>query len=634
MSKYCYSCMCKIKGGDIKECPICNKPLSRETPPHHLPAGTVLKNRYVVGYSIGEGGFGITYIGHDTILDMKVAIKEFYPAGFVDRSSVASNSVFESSSPEPQDFFEKGKERFLSEARILARFSGYNGIASVRDFFDDNNTAYMVMEYIDGITLSDHLKRNGIIPYQKAIQMLTPIMYALKEIHSQKIIHCDISLKNIMICKDGKVKLLDFGAAKMISGLSNRSTPIMLSSGFAPEEQYRANGEQGPWTDVYSLCAVLYRCITGIMPIESIKRLANDTLIPPLDLNCGIDAALNRVLMKGLAVHHEDRFSSIEQLMSALSCPLEQAESKTADTVQSDKAFDDDKTVFVPDQHEENSPDPKTDHAETHNTSQNKVKKYAPPNSAVSHGAAVKKKISRPLIAVLCSLAAVIIASAILFFFGFKVTICGESYWGGSTYLELSDKVVTTADIVEISRMPFLRSVSFSRCSLHNLSKDIEMSTIFRVNSLSFTNTGGGIDYLLYNLPHKEALQSLKIDSCGEWLSGNLFIDFQRMPRLKNLKLSYLSYIDVLSWESASQLESFADISAGVSTDYSKRLQYCENLKEVILNDCYVGNIDFIEKLPKLEYLDVSNSYVTNIDFIKTFEKASGIEIHTDEMLS
>ena len=627
MSGYCYSCMGRIKDSGAMKCPLCSKDLFREVPPHHLPAGTVLRNRYVVGYSIGEGGFGITYIGHDTILDMKVAIKEFYPTGYVNRVCTISNNVIEPASSELRDFFENGKERFLSEARVLARFSGYSGIVSVRDFFDDNNTVYMVMEYVDGMTLSDYLKEHGIIPCDEAVQMLTPVMHALKEIHLQKIIHCDINPRNIMICSDGKVKLLDFGAAKGLSGLSDRSAPILLCPGYASEEQYRRSGVQGPWTDVYSLCAVLYRCITGRVPVESVDRLANDTLVSPIDLNDDISLALNNALMKGLSVHHEDRIGSIEQLMSALSCQCEHPEDKTVCVLDQD----DEPPADTPAKEEKNNPESKTDEPE-HEPTIEAAEREA--DSVVPGETAVRKRINKPLTVGLCSFIVVLFGVAVFFFFGYRVNICGESVWGGSTVLELSDKDITTADIVEISKLPFLQSVSFNRCGLHNLSGDIAMSPDFKVSSLSFTNTGGGIDYILYNLPHKELLQTLKIESCGEWLSGSLKLDFKQLSGLQKLELSETSDVYAANWNTAKNLESFVSRGYNFSSYYSDLLRDCENLRTVTLNDCYVGNIGFIQKLTRLEYLNVNNSYVTNTDFLKTFERSSKIEIHTDGIWS
>lgn len=633
MSGYCYSCMNKLNDGSVRTCPICKRALFKETPPHHLPAGTVLKNRYVVGYSIGEGGFGITYIGHDTILDMKVAIKEFYPTGYVNRSCTVSKNVTESTAAELRDFFENGKERFLSEARVLARFSGYNGIAAVRDFFDDNNTAYLVMEYVDGITLSDYLKENGIIRSDKAIQMLTPVMYALKEIHSQNIIHCDINPKNIMICKDGNVKLLDFGAAKRISGAQNPNAPLLLCPGYSPVEQYRTNGVQGPWTDIYSLCAVLYKCITGKTPIEAVERLAGDALVPPSETDNDIGIVISNVLMKGLAVRHEDRFSNIEQLIDALSCRHERAAERTVCIMNRHAAdTDESRTVHVFKPLEESEPNHENKADEAEQKALDNDTEHQPINRNAPQKMQSKKRLSKPLMIALGSLGAIIAAAALFFFLGYKVTICGETFRGASTHLELVEKAVTTADIVELSKMPFLRSVSFDKCGLQNVSSEIAMSSGFRVRELSFRDSGGGIDYLIYNLPHKEALRTLKIESCGDWLSGSIYLNFEHLSGLRELKIAYLPAAYAANWEQVKHLESFTSFNVNFSSDYSDLLCNCEKLKTLTLSGCYVGDITFIEKLPKLKYLELTDSTISNADFLKTYDRAAEIEIHTDSV--
>ena len=149
--KYCSKCMNPIEETDV-ECPFCGTALNAEIPPHHLAPGTILNNKFMVGAALGEGGFGITYIGRDTKLDMKVAIKEYYPNGYVNRSNTISPAVNSSTSGERKDFFDTGRDRFLREAQILAKFSGSTGIVDVRDFFEENNTAYIVMEYLEGKT--------------------------------------------------------------------------------------------------------------------------------------------------------------------------------------------------------------------------------------------------------------------------------------------------------------------------------------------------------------------------------------------------------------------------------------------------------------------------------------------------
>ena len=302
--KYCSKCMNPIEETDV-ECPFCGTAVNAEIPSHHLAPGTILNNKFMVGAALGEGGFGITYIGRDTKLDMKVAIKEYYPNGYVNRSNTISPSVNSSTSGERKDFFDTGRDRFLREAQILAKFSGSTGIVDVRDFFEENNTAYIVMEYLDGQTLKDYLKNKGTLTPEQTIRLLMPVMESLKKVHTQGLIHRDISPDNIMLV-DGHVKLLDFGAARNVSATANKSLSVMLKPGYAPEEQYRSKGDQGPWTDVYALCATMYKCITGITPDDSTQRVFSDELKTPSALGISIDPVIEKALLKGLNVMQKD----------------------------------------------------------------------------------------------------------------------------------------------------------------------------------------------------------------------------------------------------------------------------------------------------------------------------------------
>ncbi len=313
---YCFLCM-ELHNDDGK-CDKCGSVNDNfKTEPHFLVPGTILNNRYLVGKAIGEGGFGITYIGRDLSLDIKVAIKEFYPSGYVNRSNTISLDVNCSQSEERREFFEKGRERFLKEARALAKFSNKPGIVNVRDFFEDNNTAYIVMEYVEGVTLKQYLGNVGKIPAKKALELLMPAIKSLRKIHANNLIHRDISPDNIMISGD-EVTLIDFGAAKNMSLNGTVSMSVMLKPGYAPEEQYRSKGKQGPWTDIYALCATLYKCITGITPDDATERLYSDDIKSPSELGAEIDEKTECAIMKGLSVFARDRYQNIDEFIAGL----------------------------------------------------------------------------------------------------------------------------------------------------------------------------------------------------------------------------------------------------------------------------------------------------------------------------
>ena len=335
----CYHCM--REKGDAAVCPHCHAQDDVVPQPHQISPGTVIGNRYTLGNVIGEGGFGITYIALENTLGITVAVKEYYPFGYCNRNATASNTV-SVTSDDKQEFFEKGRSRFLREAKTLARFQGDPGVVNVIDFLEENNTAYIVMEFLDGITLREYLKQYGTLAPEQAVGMLLPAMRALVKIHSAGVIHRDISPDNIMVLRDGTLKLMDFGAARDYDGTDNRSMSIMLKQGYAPAEQYRRNGEQGPWTDVYGMCATIYRAITGITPVDSIDRVYQDTLRTPSQCGVNISSAMENTLMYGLAVHKENRcpdmptlIGMFEQALRGDSVPIGGAvflhDSRTAD---------------------------------------------------------------------------------------------------------------------------------------------------------------------------------------------------------------------------------------------------------------------------------------------------------------
>lgn len=335
----CMFCMNEIDSGSDK-CPHCAQSQNVTTPAHRLMPQSVLSGRYIIGAAKGEGGFGITYIGKDTRLDRLVAIKEYYPSGLVNRNSNVSPDVIETEDENGKNAFFKGRDSFLTEAKTLAKFSGEMGIVHVLDFFIENNTAYIVMEYLDGMTLSNKLKADGTMTPEQALTVLMPVMISLEKVHKQGLIHRDISPSNIMILKN-TVKLIDFGAARQASRDGNRSMSLMLKPGYAPEEQYRSKGVQGPWTDVYALCATIYKCITGVTPDEANDRLHSDELKLPSQLGFSVDPRFEAALMKGLSVLQENRYQSIQELLADIS-PFALSGGKKGET-----AADDGKTAFT-----------------------------------------------------------------------------------------------------------------------------------------------------------------------------------------------------------------------------------------------------------------------------------------------
>ena len=313
----CINCM--REKADNGVCPFCGFDEAQYEPsPHHLPPRSILGGKCLIGRVLGEGGFGITYMGWDLNLDLKLAIKEYYPTGYVTRTGTSTNTVTPYRG-EKTEFFTSGRSRFINEAKTLAKFYTLPGIVSVRDFFLENGTAYIVMEFVEGETFKQRLARiGGKMPAAEVFDLMRPLLRSLAQMHASGLIHRDISPDNIMITPEGNVKLIDFGAARDYLDSGNRSLSVMLKPGYAPEEQYFARGQQGPWTDIYALCATIYRAITGITPPESVERLRNDELKAPSTLGVAISPAQEAALLRGLSVSQEDRWQTIPQLVGAL----------------------------------------------------------------------------------------------------------------------------------------------------------------------------------------------------------------------------------------------------------------------------------------------------------------------------
>lgn len=335
-TNYCLSCM-KPMQGDC--CPFCGCAQTTQAAVYHLKPGTVLNRRYLVGRALGEGGFGITYIGRDLTLGRRVALKEYYPNGFAVRNHTASDQVEVITSGSKA--FSAGLQRFLQEAQILAQFDGEPGVVDVCDFFNANETAYIVMEYLDGITLKKYIDQHGPMPPETLLGLMRPLIHALEKVHQQGLIHRDISPENIMLLKNGDLKLLDFGAAREV--INTKTLSVMLKPGYAPEEQYRSKGRQGPWTDVYALCATMYTCLTGVVPEDSLQRVFQDNLCAPSQLCPALTQRQERVLLKGLQIRGEERFASMDELESALydAEPVQQAAVSVS-------VGEDDRTIFMP----------------------------------------------------------------------------------------------------------------------------------------------------------------------------------------------------------------------------------------------------------------------------------------------
>lgn len=305
---------------------------------HCLRKGTRLIGRYTIERVLGQGGFGITYLGIDELHEKKVAIKEFFPQGIVTRNIEYEDAVTVTFVGE-KDNYNKGKEKFLKEARIMARFSKDEGIVKAQDFFEINNTAYIVMEYLEGITLKQYLRENERIEPEELLELFVPLIESLDEIHSQGLIHRDISPDNIMVLLGGKIKLMDFGAARDYTDFGEKSLSLILKPGYAPPEQYQTHGVQGPWTDIYALCATMYKCLTGENPPDAIERVMDDNLKEISEFGIPVSKQMEETIIKGMSISARNRYQNIEEFcedlyaLSEETLTLEEEESKVEETL-------------------------------------------------------------------------------------------------------------------------------------------------------------------------------------------------------------------------------------------------------------------------------------------------------------
>ena len=318
----CYGCFEELNQ-ELHVCPHCGYVVGTKADESiFMESGTRLQGRYTIGRAIGFGGFGVTYIGWDDLLQQKVAVKEYLPSEFSTR--VPGQSQVKVFNGEKDEQFHDGMKEFIDEAKRLAKFQNEPGIVKIFDSFEENNTAYIIMEYLDGMTLTEYLKENGVINEDVAVSMLMPVMESLKKVHAAGLLHRDIAPDNIFLTNDGSVKLIDFGAARYATTSHSRSLTVIIKPGYSPEEQYRSRSDQGPYTDVYALAATLYKMITGVTPPDALERRAmyeskaKDMVEPPRKISKDISLVREVAILNGMNVRVEDRTPNIETFVQEL----------------------------------------------------------------------------------------------------------------------------------------------------------------------------------------------------------------------------------------------------------------------------------------------------------------------------
>ena len=598
----CYNCFQEREAPE-GPCPHCGFDLAENEKkfPVALRAGTVLNGRYIVGRVLGQGGFGITYLAWDTKLEARVAVKEFMPNEIATRVGTTVSVAVESRT---QDFT-YGAERFQEEARTLAKFMGQPNIAGVTDYFDENDTSYFVMDYIEGISFKTYIANHGgKVSVEEALNVMIPVLRALTAVHAEGFIHRDVTPDNIYITKDGQVKLLDFGSARYSIGDKSKSLDVVLKVGYAPKEQYIRRSRQGPYTDVYSCAACLYAAITGFLPPESLERLDEDTLVPVSQ--CGIDIPeyLDKAILKGLAIQPEDRFQSAAEFLDAI-------ESQ--------------RVVEVP----------------------------------VSGGAAAapapEKKKFRP--ALIAGIAAVVVAAVgigmaigggggtdaaetggnpVAEALAPKVTIGGEEYSTALTELELEGTDLTDADFQALQEFPSLTKLEITYPEGLGMSELTPLSGLTNLTYLRVRTQGlaslDGIERLTH-------LETLRIGG-----QGATFQSLEPLGHLTELKELELPIYD-------SSLEIYADLTplanctqlASLSIDHKvadlSPLSGLTQLVSLNISDGYMGlsgyqTLEPLRDLTNLVTLSLRNYDLRNLSGLENMHALENLYLQTGDQLT
>ena len=579
----CYNCFKEIPEGD-GPCPYCGFDLSENVKkyPVALRAGTVLNGRYIVGRVLGQGGFGITYLAYDQSLKARVAVKEYMPNDMAARVGTTVSVAMKSRAED----FTYGLERFQEEARTLAKFMGQPGIAGVTDYFDENDTSYFVMDYIEGISFKTYIANaGGKVSVQEALDVMIPVLRALTAVHAEGFIHRDVTPDNIYITKDGNVKLLDFGSARYSLGDKSKSLDVILKVGYAPKEQYTRRGRQGPYTDVYSCAACLYAAITGYLPPESLERLDKDTLVPPSRAGVEIPLYLERAILKGLAVQPEERFQTAGEFLEVL-------ESQ--------------KVVELPGgQRKADGMDPGRESQAVPKKSRLTKLAGAAAGAAVVF-AAVALIVSRNPSAGAGGEGGSIQENAAQEASAATVLIAGEEYPVNLEELDLSGKNLTDSDLANLEQMTGLKTLNLEGnpeiCDLTPISgltslEHLELPSPSQISDLS-------------PLSGLRGLTSLSVgESFGSQQPVSQIQDYSPLAGLtglKELSLSVTNISDFSFLEGMKELETLRLMGSMVTGDltFAKGLT---NLKELRVVAGSLGSVKGIEGLQNLEYLQISD---------------------------
>ena len=311
----CYGCMEPCEAYPCGRCGY--DPEQAEHQEFVLQPGTILKGQYLVGRVLGQGGFGITYIGWDLALERKVAIKEYFPTGCAGRKT-QTGEIQWYASEQAGAAKSSGRDMFLKEARKMSKVSQVAQVVHVLDLFQENDTAYIIMDFIEGQTLKAKLTQTGPMDWEAVKAIFLPVIGSMEQVHRAGLVHRDLSPDNLMLLPDGSTKILDLGAAKDLELNSGASSMLVAKGGFSPIEQYTQRGGSGPWTDVYAMAATMYYTLTGKLPLPAIDRVEKDAIdwsLPQLE---ALPAPVLQAMQHAMALNPEDRTRTMEQFAQEL----------------------------------------------------------------------------------------------------------------------------------------------------------------------------------------------------------------------------------------------------------------------------------------------------------------------------
>lgn len=310
----CYNCMAEIET-DI--CPYCGFENAKyQAPSYALQPGSILHGKYLVGRVLGQGGFGITYVGFDLSLELKIAIKEYFSPRWSFRNSAQGSEVHWST--QNGDAMSE-QDIFLREARKMTKLRALPGVVHVMEIFQDNVTAYIIMDFADGETLAARMQRlRRPLTWNEMAPILFDVLNTMEQVHRRGMIHRDLSPDNLMLSPDGRVLILDLGAAKDLGRSDGASSMIVAKNGFTPLEQYAQRGSAAPAGDIYSLAATIYYALTGQAPPSAIDRIEYDSLDLSSLAESDVPANAIGALRAVLAIRRDDRIQTMSDFRTLL----------------------------------------------------------------------------------------------------------------------------------------------------------------------------------------------------------------------------------------------------------------------------------------------------------------------------